>query len=338
VLEHPGPLDTALLELIAGWHTHVGGRQTTGFGELAVDQVQAFDLNLSNARALTWWLQDRHRWLAEGPHHDTAAAVIPPGPATPTLIPGTGRRPGARLEWTWTIVDPIHVGDDRETHIDDEPDTDPEGDRRAQTRRVRRERRRPGDPSASARPVVPGTAWKGIFHHRVEHILRAADATEEQRDAVLAALFGAPGSEGTQRRNTERGGAGRRGLLHFANSPITGPDGAAPATRTRTHVSIDRIGGGAADGRLFDMEGVDTGILTLRIGSPDALPDPVLNLLRHVVWDLHDGIIGVGAATTRGYGTIALTTDPPDVQPVDVHALGAWADRVLAPPAQQVIS
>jgi hypothetical protein len=51
----------------------------------------------------------------------------------------------------------------------------------------------------------------------------------------------------------------------------------------------------------------------------------VRNLIWHVLRDIDDGLIGVGSRTTRGLGTLRLTSQSEDPQPVRVPALEGTA-------------
>ncbi|MGH8575134.1 MAG: hypothetical protein ACREX8_21570, partial [Gammaproteobacteria bacterium] len=65
---------------------------------------------------------------------------------------------------------------------------------------------------------------------------------------------------------------------------------------------------------LFSDEVVAEGSVRLRVDVRDGASSPRLTpaergLLLHAVRDLHEGLIGVGRATTRGYGSLRLTDD-----------------------------
>ena len=105
-----------------------------------------------------------------------------------------------------------------------------------------------------------------------------------------------------------------RGRLDFADSPIDHAE-----ITIRNHVGLDRVFGGAADGLLYAAEVVESGTLTLTIHDDPqrrlADPELIKALIILACHDIHDGHLGIGAATTRGHGTLALTH--PDTADLD---------------------
>ena len=63
--------------------------------------------------------------------------------------------------------------------------------------------------------------------------------------------------------------------------------------------------------------------LTLHIKGVGEPASPVGNLIRHVVRDLHDGLVSVGGMGTRGYGRLKVggSTVLQGLAPIDVTAL-----------------
>lgn len=176
----------------------------------------------------------------------------------------------AASEVVWEVCEPVHVGDGRYEGL-------------------------PGAGgvakavSSSGTLFVPGSSWKGVFRHRVEAILAVAGADEETTSQITGKLFG----------DLKQG----RGLLWFGDSRAQ-----TSAPLTRTHVAIDRFTGGAREGALYQIESMPPcQQLTLRIHPPrEALPGAVDTLIRHVVRDIHEGLVGIGGNGSRGYGTIRL--------------------------------
>lgn len=193
----------------------------------------------------------------------------------------------ATVQWRLKVVDPIHIGT---------------GTRAEDHNR---------DGYSSAIPMssngtltIPGSSWKGVFRHRAEVILNACGIAGGDRDAVVAMWFGS---------------LERRGRLRFADSPTDVTKG-----KSRTHVAIDRFTGGARTSALFRVTSIpEETIVTLSIDADEALPPSVRNLLEHIVNDLHQGIIGIGGHTTRGYGTVQLTKGTPAPKPINVGELVA---------------
>ncbi|HEY6422836.1 MAG TPA: RAMP superfamily CRISPR-associated protein, partial [Pseudonocardiaceae bacterium] len=99
---------------------------------------------------------------------------------------------------------------------------------------------------------------------------------------------------------------GRVGRLATHDSVING------TVTHRDHVGIDRFTGGARRALLFRDEVVAEGSLSLQVhltNPADRLSPAERGLLLHAVRDLHDGLIGVGRAATRGYGSLRLAHD-----------------------------
>ena len=153
--------------------------------------------------------------------------------------------------------------------------------------------------------LIPGSSWKGLFRHRSLVILEALGASREQADGVCAWLFGSL--------------EGGRGVLGFSDSVVE-----KPRIVNRTHVAIDRFTGGVKDGALFSTRVLDRDqriTLCIRWESGD-FPNVVATLLRHVMWDLHEGMISVGGMGSRGYGWVRFATDSPQrPDPVDLMGL-----------------
>jgi CRISPR/Cas system CSM-associated protein Csm3 (group 7 of RAMP superfamily) len=170
--------------------------------------------------------------------------------------------------------------------------------------KVARSRRRGG------KPLIPGSTWKGIIRSRVEYIIRSRYGEQAAcqdpaacRTCVTCGIFGHQG---------------QRAKLAFRDSCIEDVPDTPPA---RTHVGIDRVSGGARDSQLFQTEPLTAGQLHLRIDTLDDVAPWVRNLIWHVLRDIDDSLIGVGSRTTRGLGTLRLTSQPEDLQPVHVPAL-----------------
>lgn len=108
-------------------------------------------------------------------------------------------------------------------------------------------------------------------------------------------------------------------MLGFSDSVVE-----KPRIVNRTHVAIDRFTGGVKDGALFSTRVLDRDqriTLCIRWESGD-FPNVVATLLRHVMWDLHEGMISVGGMGSRGYGWVRFATDSPQrPDPVDLMGL-----------------
>lgn len=161
-------------------------------------------------------------------------------------------------------------------------------------------------------PFIPGSAWKGIIRSRTEYILRsrygetAVCPQPGCGTCPVCAIFGHPG---------------QRGLLAFRDSYLEDPS----IPPERTQVGIDRVTGGSRDALLFTSQPVASGQLMLQIDALGDIAPWVRNVIRHVLRDIHDGLIGVGSRTTRGLGTLRLLSQPSDPGPVVVPELESTA-------------
>jgi CRISPR/Cas system CSM-associated protein Csm3 (group 7 of RAMP superfamily) len=288
-MTHDGEADSAFLDALASWTPSVGRAASTGMGAARVELVEHLVIDLDADDQFTWWLNHRHSWLLRA---ETAAPPV----EVPGARKGTGK-PGKGEAWTicWSVREPLHIGVD-DAATDAGPATG------SQVQRTM---------TIDGKPVVPGSSWKGVVRARVGAILAVIDAP--RRLDLLEYLFG-----------SSRHG---RGLLGFEDSviePSSIPNG---KLQNRTHVAIDRFTGGARDGGLFVVQAIPAETpVTLTIRSEGPIPEPVRNLVRHVLWDMHEGLIGVGGMVTRGYGGLQFNTksdsepiDPP--APIDVSAL-----------------
>jgi CRISPR/Cas system CSM-associated protein Csm3 (group 7 of RAMP superfamily) len=140
---------------------------------------------------------------------------------------------------------------------------------------------------------IDGSTWKGIFRSGAEFVVHSIAAAKQYdpTSPLLAQMFGT---------------TMQRGALVFAETPIQ-----EAKVVSRPHVAIDRVTGGASDRKLFVDEPVVQGRITLDVRSTDDLPDAAWALLDAVAVDIHDGVIGVGGATARGYGSLRLAGKPP---------------------------
>jgi len=153
--------------------------------------------------------------------------------------------------------------------------------------------------------LIPGSSWKGVFRHRSLVILEALGASREQANGVCAWLFGSL--------------EGGRGVLGFSDSLVE-----KPRIVDRAHIAIDRFTGGVKDGALFNTRALDRDQrirLCIRWES-GGFPGGVTTLLRHVMWDLHEGMISVGGMGSRGYGWLRFANKSPQRPgPVDLAGL-----------------
>ncbi len=269
----------ALEALLASWQPRIGSGRTTGHGRATIRRITRRVLDLSTPAG-------RRHWLTQGgPQLFDGGSVILEGAAT---------QPERRVldhDLGFTVADALHVASGTAEHT---------GHRSTDRARHLRDH--------ADRPLLPGSAWKGLLRSRCEFILRSLDqpacaGTPGCGSCRVCAAFGHAAAKGGE-------SAGLRGRLVFLDSPVLGPDGRSASTVHRNHVAIDRFTGGAHAGTLFTQEVVEDGHLVLTIldepADPDAEPlDPVLrDVLLLALHDVHTGALGVGGGTTRGYGTL----------------------------------
>lgn len=149
--------------------------------------------------------------------------------------------------------------------------------------------------------VIPGSSLKGLLRSRVEYICRSAGAhacptrSDEQTRCGKCRpcrLFGYTNAESAQ-----------RSALAIHDARISDAQ-----RQHRQHVAIDRFTGGAAQHLLYTDELVTAGRFTIPVEVLRPIDSTDRNLLRAVIADLHDGLIGIGARTTSGQGTVRLTS------------------------------
>lgn len=267
----------SLASLIARWRPLLGRGVSRGRGRCAVEAVRHGTLRLAEPAHLLRWL------TLNGPELARDVAV------EPVTVPVGDAAAGLLFRVPVKIDGPWRIG----TGIKPDP-----GSREP----LRLLRARPGGP-----PVVPGTAVKGLLRSRAEFILRSVAG------ASAACLSGACGDCWTCQVFGYGGGSdadaqavGGRAAIRFSDAVV-----ASPAEVIRAHIAIDRFTGGVLDGALYTAEALEGGTFTI---EAELLPGPEIEsrraeiaaVLRLVLEDLNDGIIGMGAATTRGYGSVCV--------------------------------
>lgn len=271
----PGEVED-LAALVAAWRPLIGRGVSRGRGRCAVEAVRHGRLRLDDPDDLLCWL------TLHGP--ELAREVLRTRGAT-AAAPDGGVPADLLFRVPVTIKGPWHIGN---------------GDK-------------PGPGSrepipllrVAGRPVVPGTAIKGILRSRAEFILRSIGLEPAPCEQIpcgacwTCQVFGYGGGE-------DAGSAvvGRRAEIRIADAVIS-----SPVETTRTHIAIDRFTGGVLDGALYTMEVLEGGTFPVEVDllAADAGQTRLAEIgavLRLVLEDLHDGIIGMGAGTARGYGSV----------------------------------
>ena len=266
-----------LAALIAGWHPLLGRGVSRGRGRCVIDAVRHGTLRLGNPADLLRWL------TLNGPELARDVAV------EPVIVPAFNSAGGLLFRLPVTIIGPLRIGTGNK----------PEPGSREPLRLLRT---RAGGP-----PVVPGTAIKGLLRSRAEFILRSVNGESAAclpgtcGDCWTCQVFGYGGGADTDAR-----AVGGRAAIRFADAVV-----ASPTEVTRAHIAIDRFTGGVLDGALYTVEALEDGTFTI---EAELLPGPagesrraeIAAVLRLALEDLNDGIIGMGAATTRGYGSVRV--------------------------------
>lgn len=272
-----------LLALLTAWQPVIGRGTSRGSGRCEVEALHYGTLHLDRADDLLQWLTTSGPHLVravanERPQLDTVPAVSDPR-ANTVVVP-------------LTIVGPLHVGAGGDRRVRSDPATG---------------RKVTALHSENGTVVITGGTWKGIFRSRVEYILGSVGADPKPcTDARCARcwpclVFGHGG--GT---DVNSDSVGLRGRVRFLDSAVTDSH-----TRERTHVAIDRFTGGARDEWLYTIDGIEAGQLELVVENGELRGrrlEEFLALVRLVLADLDDGLIGVGAATARGYGSVRADT------------------------------
>ncbi|MGW1677942.1 RAMP superfamily CRISPR-associated protein [Saccharopolyspora sp. NPDC002376] len=143
-------------------------------------------------------------------------------------------------------------------------------------------------------PAIPGSTLKGVLRSRAEYICRAVGVPacdgQSPDECRPCRIFGSGGHE-----------SARRGAIVVHTAVIENP-----VEQERPHVAIDRFSGGYKDGALYKDKVVVAGQFRLHVEQIGKLEDGDVQLLKAVIADLDEGLIGIGQSTTRGYGTVRV--------------------------------
>ena len=271
----PAGLD-AFLDLAATWQPVIGRRRTSNQGWGTLQAIHHHTIDRRDPADLTWWLDERRACLV--PDADLTGWETRPG-ESPSSEPS--------IEYHFEVADPLRIGDGQPSQ-----NADPDKNNVLYTK-----------------TEMPADSWRGIFRHRIAHILKV---TGREAKGIDERLFGSARTQG------ESLDGGTRGILRFESSPVQLPDGTTPEPEKLpclTQVAIDRISGGslmnsqttaeASHGSLYSVHYLPPGsTLSLRIHELQPLTDEERDLLEAVVCDLDEQIIGIGGGTTRGFGSL----------------------------------
>ena len=287
------------------WRPRVGGMRSSGFGESRISSIRYGTVDMGTPDGRGGWLKSvsrvdshtngRERFTAFFTHQEAVKedpAEIEPDLRSRRLI----------VDLDFEIVDELLI--DGIEDVDQGRGRRKDDDRnRGDGTTIYKSNRRP-----DGHVWIEGTSWKGLFRSRCEFILKSLDvdvcspyhtnddeplgqrtAEDTPCECLICEMFGSPSV---------------RGSLEFCSSKIL-----EHKDRVLTRTSVDRITGGAAEGRLFTIEGITGGTVGLRVywTKCEQIPDAVSALLEAVVCDIHDGFVGIGALTSRGFGTLRLS-------------------------------
>ena len=264
------------LDAVRAWRPRIGRGVTTGSGACAVTGVESETYDLTSSAGLL-------EWLAVGdPASYPRPTKVLPAPAMPEAV----------IDVALEIVDGLHIGTGVRSRL---PGHESEVSLLVQRNKV---------------PYVPGSSLKGVLRWRVEYLCRVlghpACDDADCGTCQPCLLFGwSPRSGGDARM-------GARAAVAIPDTEIHG----AGDLDVRTHVALDLVTGGARPALLYAQQVVVTGRFRLRVEPLRRLTEAERALLRVCVADLDDGLVGIGAATTRGLGTVRVRDDAwarPDV-------------------------
>lgn len=287
--------------ILENWTPQLGRGRTVGLGRGHVERIEYVSANLNSDIGLKWWLfqkQDFFKTMGCLPH--SLEGIFISGLIRPTNSDLKGTKTleftlrnqalagviepevcprDETLSFKFTLRDPMHIG-----AVKSEAKTKVKSGKGELIKIYRQ----------FGQPTISATTWKGVFRHRAHFIINAVGSSKTAK-TVTDYLFG----------SCDTG----RGIVWFRDSTFSGDtENQPPKISKREHVAIDRFSGGAKDSAKFTWECVEPGSrTTLVIDAPKLKDYPESKkILMHIVRDLHDGIIGVGAGVTRGYGRLTL--------------------------------
>jgi CRISPR/Cas system CSM-associated protein Csm3 (group 7 of RAMP superfamily) len=258
---------------LAEWAPSIGRGSALGAGRCTVTALATKDYDLGTVDGLTAWLA-----LSDSPRR----AYPEPDP-----LPATTASTRCHRAVQFTVVDALHIGSGAIR-----PDPGPK------VAAIVR---------SAGTVIIPGSSVKGVLRSRAEYICRvsaiptcagtAPSTCPTERPCPPCRIFGRPANA--------NGDGSRRAAIAIPDAVVTDA-----IVETRQHVALDRFTGGARDKLLYSDEVLVAGQFTIQL---DELAPPLSRadtaLIDATLQDLHDGLIGLGARTTAGYGTVHIT-DP----------------------------
>lgn len=189
------------------------------------------------------------------------------------------REEGEPVAWSWLRLD-LCIDFDGPMIVAALDMTDPSD--MSETAKMRREADAAWHVGPDGKAVLAGSALRGVLRTDAERIVKTLGLGD-----LADALFG-----------TEK----HRGLVQVHEGRITGDEKSV----LLNHVSIDRVTGFAADGRLFNVAALASpsfrSMLHLRWNHEDPRHQAAVALLLFVLRDGEQRGMWIGSRTTRGYG------------------------------------
>ena len=165
-------------------------------------------------------------------------------------------------------------------------------------------------------PYIPGSSLKGVLRSLAERLVRSGflgqdswacdpfnaqdkEREDEEGPCIICGIFGGGGLKKNKVAS------------HVEISNAYPEDPASVSVRIRTRVAISRLKGGAAGGRLFNIELIQPGVkweFRMRIMNIDLRKkeDARAKLLKMLLRWLRDGLIQVGGGRSVGLGAVKL--------------------------------
>lgn len=312
--EYDGAAPEWLVNALTTWEPTLGGGVGGGMGQTRLEECKTGSLDLAKAKDLERYLR--------GVSPSSFASLVEPVQIAPPAEQVLFR---ARAQ----IVDGLFIGG---AH----PTTGENGERNATPTYVR---------NGEEIPSIEGSSIRGVLRASVARIAstvlnienikngRGTEEVVEGGNRVAEALFGS---------------TNHRGMIAISGSFITDPtdgDGkpGPPRTEKRMHVGIDRFTGGAKPNLLFGESVIVSGSFELAIHPLNGgIPRWAAALILASIRDIDDGLVGFGAATSRGFGTIQFDKiefdadfEPPltfaEALPLDASTLASIVDLANAP-------
>lgn len=270
--EHDGALPASFIPTVLSWKPLIGGNVGTGHGRAEIVEVNEGAIDLDIEADLATYLTGAN----PGTFEQLAPTKHTPAPVddVPALIDLRGEIVDGLFSYGG--IETVTVDGDQTSNIATAL-TDP----------------------ATGQPVLEGSSLRGVLSARVSYIAASVLAANGA-DTDTAIAGGAAVADHIFGTTT------RRGVVAVETAVI---DTGGHPGEARMHVAIDRFTGGAMRGLLFGERVITHGTFTLKVRplavAPDAV-EVVTALLRGACADINDGLVGLGAMTGRGYGTVTF--------------------------------